>query len=65
MYFPPRVFGTSMVEEYEEIADPSERPDDPDDDLGKIWQHFAFTASALSFPPFINSSKNNLEVALF
>lgn len=23
-----------MVEEYEEIADPSERPDDPDDDLG-------------------------------
>ncbi|XP_026230345.1 SUN domain-containing ossification factor-like isoform X2 [Anabas testudineus] len=28
-----RVFGTSMVEEYEEIADPSERPDDPDDDL--------------------------------
>lgn len=35
MYFPPRVFGTSMVEEYEEIADPSERPDDPDDDLGK------------------------------
>lgn len=30
-----RVFGTSMVEEYEEIADPTERPDDPDDDLGK------------------------------
>lgn len=29
-----RVFGTSMVEEYEEIADPPERPDDPDDDLG-------------------------------
>lgn len=57
MYFPSRVFGTSMVEEYEEIADPSERPDDPDDDLGKIWQHFVFTASALSFPPFINSSK--------
>ncbi|XP_072219172.1 SUN domain-containing ossification factor-like isoform X1 [Leuresthes tenuis] len=28
-----RVFGTSMVEEYEEIADPSERPDDQDDDL--------------------------------
>ncbi|KAM7378945.1 hypothetical protein PAMP_004533 [Pampus punctatissimus] len=28
-----RVFGTSMVEEYEEIADPPERPDDPDDDL--------------------------------
>ncbi|CAN9503093.1 unnamed protein product [Ophioblennius macclurei] len=28
-----RVFGTSMVEEYEEIADPSERTDDPDDDL--------------------------------
>ncbi|KAM6989278.1 SUN domain-containing ossification factor [Tautogolabrus adspersus] len=28
-----RVFGTSMVEEYEEIADPSERPDDLDDDL--------------------------------
>lgn len=26
-----------MVEEYEEIADPSERPDDPDDDLGKTW----------------------------
>lgn len=24
-----------MVEEYEEIADPSERPDDPDDDLGE------------------------------
>ena len=30
-----RVFGTSMVEEYEEIADPPERPDDQDDDLGK------------------------------
>ncbi|XP_029380464.1 SUN domain-containing ossification factor isoform X2 [Echeneis naucrates] len=28
-----RVFGTSMVEEYEEIADPSERPDDQDDDV--------------------------------
>ncbi|XP_030015248.1 SUN domain-containing ossification factor isoform X2 [Sphaeramia orbicularis] len=28
-----RVFGTSMVEEYEEIADPSERPEDQDDDL--------------------------------
>ncbi|XP_036939910.1 SUN domain-containing ossification factor-like isoform X1 [Acanthopagrus latus] len=28
-----RVFGTSMVEEYEEIADPPERPDDPDDVL--------------------------------
>ncbi|KAM3603738.1 uncharacterized protein V6R79_001374 [Siganus canaliculatus] len=28
-----RVFGTSMVEEYEEIADPSERPDEQDDDL--------------------------------
>nr|XP_057924640.1 SUN domain-containing ossification factor-like isoform X2 [Doryrhamphus excisus] len=28
-----RVFGTSMVEEYEEIAEPSERPDDQDDDL--------------------------------
>nr|XP_019967038.1 PREDICTED: SUN domain-containing ossification factor-like isoform X2 [Paralichthys olivaceus] len=27
-----RVFGTSMVEEYEEIADPPERPDDQDDD---------------------------------
>lgn len=34
-YFYDRVFGTSMVEEYEEIADPSERPDDQDDDLGK------------------------------
>ncbi|XP_034411108.1 SUN domain-containing ossification factor-like isoform X2 [Cyclopterus lumpus] len=28
-----RVFGTSMVEEYEEIADPTERPDDQEDDL--------------------------------
>ncbi|XP_056912842.1 SUN domain-containing ossification factor-like isoform X2 [Takifugu flavidus] len=28
-----RVFGTSMVEEYEEIADPPERPDDLDDDF--------------------------------
>ncbi|XP_077413868.1 SUN domain-containing ossification factor-like isoform X2 [Vanacampus margaritifer] len=28
-----RVFGTSMVEEYEEIVEPSERPDDQDDDL--------------------------------
>ncbi|XP_041698705.2 SUN domain-containing ossification factor isoform X1 [Coregonus clupeaformis] len=28
-----RVFGTSMVEEYEEIADPLDRPDDQDDDL--------------------------------
>lgn len=35
IFFPPRVFGTSMVEEYEEIADPPERPDDPDDDLGE------------------------------
>lgn len=34
-YFYDRVFGTSMVEEYEEIVDPSERPDDQDDDLGK------------------------------
>ena len=33
-FFFARVFGTSMVEEYEEIADPSERPDDQDDDLG-------------------------------
>uniref|UniRef100_A0A1A8H8U1 SUN domain-containing ossification factor n=1 Tax=Nothobranchius korthausae TaxID=1143690 RepID=A0A1A8H8U1_9TELE len=28
-----RVFGTSMMAEYEEFADPSERPDDQDDDL--------------------------------
>ncbi|XP_042353515.1 SUN domain-containing ossification factor-like isoform X2 [Plectropomus leopardus] len=28
-----RVFGTSMVEEYEEIADPAERQEDQDDDL--------------------------------
>uniref|UniRef100_UPI0037E70BF1 SUN domain-containing ossification factor-like isoform X2 n=1 Tax=Semicossyphus pulcher TaxID=241346 RepID=UPI0037E70BF1 len=28
-----RVFGTSMVEEYEEIADPSERTDDQEDEL--------------------------------
>ncbi|KAM9322518.1 SUN domain-containing ossification factor [Pholidichthys leucotaenia] len=28
-----RVFGTSMVEEYEEIAEPPERAEDPDDDL--------------------------------
>ncbi|XP_047187892.1 SUN domain-containing ossification factor-like isoform X3 [Scophthalmus maximus] len=28
-----RVFGTSMVEEYEQIADPTERPEDQDDDL--------------------------------
>ncbi|XP_061550100.1 SUN domain-containing ossification factor-like isoform X1 [Phycodurus eques] len=28
-----RIFGTSMVEEYEEIAEPSERPEDQDDDL--------------------------------
>ncbi|XP_077360132.1 SUN domain-containing ossification factor-like isoform X2 [Festucalex cinctus] len=28
-----RVFGTSMVEEYEEIVEPSERPEDQDDDL--------------------------------
>ncbi|XP_037132005.1 SUN domain-containing ossification factor-like isoform X5 [Syngnathus acus] len=28
-----RVFGTSMVEEYEEIAEPSERAEDQDDDL--------------------------------
>lgn len=28
-----RVFGTSMVEEYEEIADPSERPEEQDDDM--------------------------------
>uniref|UniRef100_A0A4W5P6G3 SUN domain-containing ossification factor n=1 Tax=Hucho hucho TaxID=62062 RepID=A0A4W5P6G3_9TELE len=27
-----RVFGTSMVEEYEEIADPLDRPEDQDDD---------------------------------
>lgn len=29
------MFGTSMVEEYEEIADPPERPDDLDEDFGK------------------------------
>lgn len=34
MIFFCRVFGTSMVEEYE-IADPSERADDQDDDLGQ------------------------------
>nr|XP_046265404.1 SUN domain-containing ossification factor-like isoform X3 [Scatophagus argus] len=28
-----RVFGTSMVEEYEDIADPTEKPDDQDDDF--------------------------------
>ncbi|KAM6948238.1 SUN domain-containing ossification factor [Aplochiton taeniatus] len=28
-----RAFGTSMVEEYEDSAYPSERPDDPDDDF--------------------------------
>lgn len=28
-----------MVEEYEEIADPPERPDDQDDDLGENWEH--------------------------
>ncbi|KAJ0059132.1 hypothetical protein NL108_008554, partial [Boleophthalmus pectinirostris] len=32
-----RVFGTSMVEEYEEIADPSERPEEQDDDMGKSY----------------------------
>ncbi|TNN81483.1 SUN domain-containing ossification factor [Liparis tanakae] len=32
-----RVFGTSMVEEYEEIADPTERTDDQDDDLDVIY----------------------------
>lgn len=42
IFFPPRVFGTSMVEEYEEIADPPERPDDPDDDLGENWEHHIF-----------------------
>ena len=33
-----RVFGTSMVEEYEEIAEPSERPDDQDDYFGDDLQ---------------------------
>ncbi|XP_057714359.1 SUN domain-containing ossification factor-like isoform X6 [Corythoichthys intestinalis] len=28
-----RIFGTSMVEEYEEIVEPSERPEDQDDDF--------------------------------
>lgn len=28
-----------MVEEYEEIADPPERPDDLDDDFGKSHRH--------------------------
>lgn len=49
-----------MVEEYEEIADPSERPDDPDDDLGKTWEHFVFTAlfiPLLFFPPITYISK--------
>lgn len=49
MYFPPRVFGTSMVEEYEEIADPSERPDDPDDDLGKTWPNILYLQYLLLF----------------
>ncbi|KAM9845295.1 SUN domain-containing ossification factor [Aulostomus maculatus] len=31
-----RVFGTSMVEEYEEISDPSERPDEQEDDLDDL-----------------------------
>lgn len=41
-----RVFGTSMVEEYEEIADPAERPDDQDDDLGKNWEHDMFNTAS-------------------
>lgn len=31
-----------MVEEYEEIADPTERTDDQDDDLGENVDHHIF-----------------------
>lgn len=34
------MFGTSMMAEYEEFADPSERPDDQDDDLGETEEGF-------------------------
>lgn len=37
-----------MVEEYEEIADPPERPDDPDDDLGNNWERYVLTAVRMS-----------------
>lgn len=36
-----------MVEEYEEIADPAERPDDQDDDLGKNWEHDMFNTASI------------------
>ncbi|XP_056149037.1 SUN domain-containing ossification factor-like isoform X2 [Lampris incognitus] len=44
-----RVFGTSMVEEYEEIAYPPERPDDPDED---------FDSPSGYVPGEVKSSKN-------
>uniref|UniRef100_A0A8C2XD74 SUN domain-containing ossification factor n=1 Tax=Cyclopterus lumpus TaxID=8103 RepID=A0A8C2XD74_CYCLU len=44
-----RVFGTSMVEEYEEIADPTERPDDQEDDLGENIDHHIFDNIILLF----------------
>lgn len=48
MYDFSRVFGTSMVEEYDEAADPSERLDDQDDDLGTSWEHDIFNAVIIS-----------------
>lgn len=62
--FPPRVFGTSMVEEYEEIADPSERPDDPDDDLGKAFNILYLQHLHLHFL-LLSIVKNNFEFTLF
>lgn len=47
-----RVFGTSMVEEYEEIADPPERPDDQDDDLGNNLERCTFK-TAECFSPLV------------
>lgn len=40
-----------MVEEYEEIADPPERTDDLDDDLGKSWDDYDTWKSWNSSPP--------------
>eukprot|EP00063_Salmo_salar_P021398 XP_013996233.1 PREDICTED: SUN domain-containing ossification factor-like isoform X2 [Salmo salar] len=57
-----RVFGTSMVEEYEEIADPLDRPDDQDDDLGmeQLNKDISTSDYPLGYAPAEDKASNDL-----
>lgn len=47
-----------MVEEYEEIVDPLERPDDQDDDLGEksscVFLFIEYLLHNMHFGPFVS-----------